>query len=191
VSVVTSFEQSLGITFQTEYLGADACAAGRTALTNVLRALHDNPPQLAQQPCSVLSADPCTIADRQAVETALGQKTFVEPKSLHECDLWSGDGTHYPQVSVSLRPGLPADEEDGEPVDLGGGVTAIQEKDADSSVVSCEVSWRKVETPREDEADGYGEIVSVDFSGEPDSGLDTTTACTKAVAVAKTVVPSV
>jgi hypothetical protein len=122
------------------------------------------------------------------VETSLGQKSFVEPKSLHECDLWPGDGTYYPQVSVRLYQGLPADAEDGEPADLGGGVTAIQKKDADSDVVSCDVSWRKVEIPREDEADGYGEIVSVQFSGEPASGLDTAIVCMTVVAAVKVVV---
>ena len=59
VSVVTSFEQSLGITFQTEYLGSDACAAGRTALTKVVQALHSAPPQYQQVPGSVLTKDPC------------------------------------------------------------------------------------------------------------------------------------
>ncbi|WP_406629002.1 DUF3558 family protein [Amycolatopsis sp. WGS_07] len=188
VSVVTSFEQSLGITFQTKSPG-DACAPGRTALTKVVQALHGTPPQYKQVPGSVLTTDPCTVASKQAVETALGQKSFVEPKSLHECDFWSGDDTHYPQVSVRLYQGLPADAEDGQPADLGSGVTAIQKKDEDSSVVSCDATWRKVETPKEDEAHGYGEIVSVQFSGEPAS-LDTGTACTKAVAVAKTVAPS-
>ncbi|WP_370939124.1 DUF3558 family protein [Amycolatopsis sp. cg13] len=189
VSVVTSFEQSLGITFQTKSAG-DACAPGRAALTKVVQALHNSPPQYKQVPGSVLTTDPCAVAGKQAVETALGQKSFVEPKSLHECDFWSGDGTHYPQVSVHLHQGLPADAGDGQPADLGNGVTAIQKKDADSSVVSCDATWRKVETPKEDEAHGYGEIVSVQFSGEPESGLDTATACTKAVAVAKTVAPS-
>ncbi|MGC7097325.1 DUF3558 family protein [Amycolatopsis lurida] len=190
VSVVTSFEQSLGITVQSKSPAGDACAPGRTALTKVVQALHGTPPQYQQVAGSVLTTDPCAVADRQAVEAALQQKTFVEPKSLHECDLWSGDGTSYPQVSVRLYQGLPADAEDGEPADLGGGVTAIQKKDVDSSVVSCDVSWRRVETPKEDEARGYGEIVSVQFSGEPESGLDAGTACSKAVAVAKTVVPS-
>ncbi|WP_409182173.1 DUF3558 family protein [Amycolatopsis sp. VS8301801F10] len=190
VSVVTSFEQSLGITFQTKAPGGDACAPGRAALTKVVQALHNSPPQYQQVPGSVLTTDPCAVASKQAVETALGQKSFVEPKSLHECDFWSGEGTHYPQVSVHLYQGLPADAEDGQPADLGGGVTAIQKKDEDSSVVSCDATWRKVETPKEDEARGYGEIVSVQFSGEPASGLDAATACTKAVAVAKTVAPS-
>ena len=189
VSVVTSFEQSLGITFQSKYPGGDACAPARTALTKVVQALHGSPPQYKQVPGSVLTTDPCAVADKQAVEAALQQKSYVEPKSLHECDLWSGDGTSYPQVSVRLYQGLPADAEDGEPADLGGGVTAIQKKDEDS-VISCDASWRRVETPKEDEARGYGEIVSVMFSGKPGSGLDTATACSKAVAVAKTVVPS-
>ncbi|WP_275291461.1 DUF3558 family protein [Amycolatopsis sp. La24] len=190
VSVVTSFEQSLGITFQTKAPGGDACAPGRAALTKVVQALHSAPPQYKQAPGSVLTTDPCAVAGKQAVETALGQKSFVEPKSLHECDFWSGDDTHYPQVSVHLYQGLPADAEDGQPADLGNGVTAIQKKDEDSSVVSCDATWRKIETPKDDEAHGYGEIVSVEFSGEPTSGLDSATACTKAVAVAKTVAPS-
>ncbi|OAP28056.1 MULTISPECIES: hypothetical protein [Amycolatopsis] len=37
---------------------------------------------------------------------------------------------------------------------------------------------------------GYGEIFSVQFSGEPTNGLDTATTCAKAVAVAKTAAPS-
>lgn len=189
ISVLTSYETSLAVTFQVDYPGADACAAGRTALTKVVQTLHGAPPQYPAVPGTVLTVDPCEVADREAIETALGQKTFVEPKDLHECDFWSGDGTNYPLVSLRFYKGLPADAEDGEPVDLGGGVTAIQAKDEDSSVVSCDVSYRKVETPSEDEAPGYGEIVSVQFSGEP-GNLDTATACEKAVAVARTVVPA-
>jgi hypothetical protein len=158
----------------------------------VVQRIHDDPPRYQQVPGTVLAADPCVVADKQAVETALGQTAFVEAKGLHQCDFWSGDSTNYPQVSVHFFPGLPPEAEDGKPADLGGGVRAVQEKDEDSDLdlVGCEVSWRKLETPRDDEADGYGEFVSAQFSGRPASGLDTNAACTKAVAVAKTVVPS-
>ncbi|HEX6359181.1 DUF3558 family protein [Actinophytocola sp.] len=189
ISVVTSYELSLAITFQVDYVGGDGCAAGKAALTKVVQAVHNNPPQYQQVPGSVLTVDPCTVADKEAIETALGQKSFMEVKNLHVCDFWSGDGTNYPLVSVSLLKGLPPDAEDGEPVDLGGGVTAIQAKEVDSSTVSCDVSWREIETPSEDEAPGWGELVSVEISGEP-ADLDAATACDKAVAVAKTVVPS-
>jgi hypothetical protein len=187
VSVVTSYELSLAVTFQVDYVGGDGCAAGKAALTKVVQALHNNPPQYQQLPGSVLTADPCAVADKEAIETALGQKSFMEPKSVHECDFWSGDGTNYPLVSIRFFQGLPPDAGDGKPVDLGG-VSAIQAEEEDS-VVSCDVSWRKIETPSEDEAEGYGELVSVQFRGEP-GDLDTTTACEKAVAVAKTVAPS-
>lgn len=190
VSVVTSYELSLGITFQVDYPGGDGCEAGRAALEPVLQAVHDAPPAYKQVAGTVLTADPCAVADKGAIADALGEKTFVEPKSLHQCDIWTGDSTSYPQVSVHLHKGLPATAEDGEPVDLGGGVSAIQVKEEDSSTVSCDVSWLKVATPTEDEADGYGELVSVSFDGEPENGLDAATACEKAVAVAKTVVPS-
>lgn len=187
VSVVTSYEQSLGITFQVDYTGGDACAAGQKALTKVVQTIHDNPPQYQPAAGSVLTADPCAVADEKAVETALGDKAFVEARNLHECNLWSGDGTSFPQVSVRFYLGLPPEE--GEQVDLGGGITAMQKEEEDV-VLSCEVSYRKIETPSEDQADGYGELVSVMFSGEPESGLDAATACEKAVAVARTVVPS-
>jgi hypothetical protein len=187
VSVVTSYEQSLGITFQVDYADGDACEAGQKALTKVVQTIHTNPPQHEQAAGSVLTADPCAVADKKAVETALGDKAFVDTTNLHECNLWSGDGTSYPQVSVRFFLGLPPEE--GKPVDLGGGVSAMQKEEEDLTV-SCDVSYRKIETPSEDQADGYGEIVSVAFSGEPESGLDTATACEKAVAVAKTVVPS-
>ena len=187
VSVVTSYEQSLGITFQVDYADGDACEAGQKALTKVVQTIHANPPQHQQSAGSVLTADPCAVADGKAVETALGDKAFVDVTNLHECNLWSGDGTSYPQVSVRFFLGLPPEE--GTPVDLGGGVSAMQKEEEDLTV-SCDVSYRKIETPSEDQADGYGEIVSVTFSGEPESGLDTATACEKAVAVAKTVVPS-
>lgn len=189
VSVVTSYELSLGITFQVDYEGGDGCVAGRAALTKVLQAVHTDPPQYQQVPGTVVTADPCAVADKKAVESALGQKTFVEPKSLHECDLWSGDGTNYPLVSVRMFKGLPPEAADGEPADLGGGVTAVQVKDEDDGV-SCDVSWRVVETPTEDEAEGFGELVSVMYSDESGSDLDTTAACEKAVTVAKTVVPA-
>ncbi|MBB4909726.1 hypothetical protein [Actinophytocola algeriensis] len=91
---------------------------------------------------------------------------------------------------MNFHTGLPVAAEDGDPAGLGGGVPAIQVKDEDTSTVRCAVTWLRVETPVEDEADGYGELVSVSFSGEPDSGLDAATACEKATAVAKTVVPS-
>ncbi|GAB3440160.1 DUF3558 family protein [Actinophytocola sediminis] len=189
ISVVTSFELSLGITLQVDFPGGDGCTVGRAVLGKVVQAVRTAPPQYQQAPGSVLTADPCAVADKAAVETALGQQMFVEPKSLHECDLWSGDGTSYPQVGVRFFLGLPPDAEDGEPADLGGGVTAIQAQDEDV-VISCDVSWRRIETPSEDEAEGYGELVSVMYSDEQESGLDPAVACAKAVAVAKTVVPA-
>ncbi len=190
VSVLTSYETSLGISFQVDYADGDACAAGRTALAGVVRELRDTPPRYREVPdTSVLAADPCAAPDRKAVETALGRETFVEPKDLHACDFWSGDGTSYPQVSVRFYKGLPPDAEDGAPVDLGGGLTAVQTEEEDI-VLSCDVSWRRVETPTEDEADGYGELVSVMYSDDTESGLDTSVACEKAAEVARTVAPS-
>lgn len=44
VSVVTSYELSLGITFQVDYQGGDGCAA----LTKVLQTMHVDPPQYQQ-----------------------------------------------------------------------------------------------------------------------------------------------
>lgn len=186
VSVVTSFETSLGITFQVDYPDGDPCAAGRTGLESVLTAIRDAPPRYEQAPGSVLSADPCAVADEKALATALGDERFVEPKGLHECDVWTGDSTSYPQVGVRFYGGLP---EEGESVDLGGGVTAAKVTDEDDSVVSCDVTWLRVETPTEDEATGYGELVSVMVSGEP-GDLDTAAACEKAVVVAKSVAPA-
>ncbi|MBB4909727.1 hypothetical protein [Actinophytocola algeriensis] len=81
VSVVTSFELSLGITFQVDYPGGDGCAAGKTELTTVLTTLHDAPPQYEQVEGTVLTADPCAMADEKALVTALGEETFVEPKA--------------------------------------------------------------------------------------------------------------
>lgn len=189
VSVVTSYEEELAVTFNVDYPGGDGCAAGKTALTKVVQALHNSPPQYQQPAGSVLTAEPCAVADKTAVETALETKTFVEPKNLHQCDLWSGDGTTFPQVSVRFYLGLrPDPATDGEPVDLGG-VQAVQLKDEDT-VISCDVLWQHIETPSEDEAEGYGELVSVMYSDDKESGLDTATACEKAVAVAKTVAPS-
>jgi Protein of unknown function (DUF3558) len=188
VSVVTSRELSLGISVQVDYVGGDGCAAGRTAMTKVVRALHAEPPRYRQVDGSLLTADPCAAADKGTVEAVLGKKTFVEATSLHECDFWSGDGTEYPKVAVRFFQGLPAEEGDGEPVDLDG-VTAVRVAEEDS-VTSCDVTWRHLETPSEDEADGSGELVSIMYSGEAESGLDTATACEKATEVARTVVPS-
>ncbi|WP_419997446.1 DUF3558 family protein [Streptomyces boninensis] len=188
-SVLTSYETSLAVTFQVEYAGGDACAAGQKALGKVVDQLRAKPPQYRQPAKSVLTTDPCQVADKGALRSALGPKTFVEPKDLHSCDVWKGDDTTYPQVSVRLFKGLRPDREDGAPVRLGGGVTAIAAKDTDLTI-SCDVSWLRVETPTPDEAPGYGELVSVTYSDDTDSKLDTATACKKATAVAKTVVPS-
>ncbi|NGN69272.1 DUF3558 domain-containing protein [Streptomyces sp. A7024] len=187
-SVLTSYETSLAITFQVEYAGGDACAAGKKALAEVVDAIHAGPPQYRKPARSVLATDPCTAADKQAVATALGKKPWVEVNDLHTCDMWAGD-TDYPQVSVRFFKGLPLEAADGQPVDLGGGVRAIQAKEKDITT-NCDVSWRRVATPTPDQATGYGELVSVTYSDETESSLDTTTACKKAVAVARTVVPS-
>lgn len=176
VSVVTSHELSLGIEFHV-FSPRDACEIGRTALGEVVRAMHDDPAQYPQVPGTLLTADPCAVADERTVETTLGQKPFVLPENVHECVLWSGDRTDYhaPKVSVRLT-GQPPATTDGKPVDLGGGVTATQQTVADGT---CEVSWRPVGTPTD------GEFAAVTYDYPFDA-----TSCEKAVTVARTVVPS-
>ncbi|WP_063713789.1 DUF3558 family protein [Amycolatopsis nigrescens] len=187
VTAVTSHESLLGITFQVDYPGGDPCAAGRTALTRIVRSLHGDPPRYEQVPGSVLTLDPCATADERTVAELLGKTVRGEPQSLHECDRWADDGT-YPLVGVNFRQGLPEGPEDGKQVDLGGGVTAIQQE-RDIEDVGCTVSWRHVETPTEDEADGFGEIVSVEYTSDAAGGIDRAGACERAVKLAKTVVP--
>jgi len=188
VSAVTSYEPPLAITAQVDYAGGDACSAGRTALEKVIGVLHASPPQLQQLPGTSLTADPCAVADKKAVEDALGPKTYVEPKSPHACDTWTGDTTNYPLVSIEFYLGIAPEASEGEPVDLGGGVSGVQVKE-DGDVVSCDVSWRHIQVPDEDHTEAYGEVASVELSGEPGE-LDPATACEQAVAIAKTVVPS-
>jgi hypothetical protein len=191
ISVVTSYELELGITVHAELPGGDGCELGRTALGQLVRTLRAEPPQHEQLPGSVLTADPCALAAEDAVRGALGDEIFVEVASLHDCNFWTGDGTTYPLVSVRVYEATQPDASEGEPVDLGGGVTAIQLVTDEQSTVSCNVTWRVIATPTDYETDDHGELISVSLDGEPEDGLDVATACEKAVPVAKAVAAAV
>lgn len=185
VTAVTSFEAELGINFQVNHAGGDACAAGRSALEKVVGTLHSDPPQYKQPPGSVLTVDPCEIVDQQVLGELLGGAAERDVMDLHTCYL-SPEGESYPVIGVRLTGSVPADS--GDPLELPGGVTAIQEQETGSSDVSCRTSWRHIKTPREDQSDAFGEIVSITYNVEAGGGVDPAGACEKSATIAKAVV---
>lgn len=186
VTAVTSFEPELGITFRVDYAGGDACAVGRGALEKVVATLHADPPQYESPAGSIVSVDPCEAAGQQVLGELLGGTAERDVMDLHTCYLSPENGS-YPRIAVTLTDSVPADAESGEALQLPGGVTAIQEQESSDGEVSCETSWRHIKTPREDESEEFGEIVSITYSAEEGGDVDAAAACQQSGTIAKAV----
>ncbi|WP_247648578.1 DUF3558 family protein [Saccharomonospora xinjiangensis] len=187
VSIVTSHEYTMGIEFQASYEGGgDACGPAKTAMQKVVQALHKEPEQYEKLPGTTIELDPCATVDMALITETLGTEPRLEPQNLHECDMWAEGSGVYPLVKVGFYLGIEPDLEGGEAVDLGNGVSAVRV--VEDLEVGCTVEWQHIKSPRDDEADTYGENVYVTFRAEEGSGVDHTAACDKATKLAQNLV---
>ncbi|MFC4004841.1 hypothetical protein ACFS2C_23815 [Prauserella oleivorans] len=175
VTAVTGYEPTVGVTAQVEYPGGNACDAGYTLVGNVIRELRADPPRYETVPGSLVDVDPCTVVSRDALAEAFGPDVVHRPSGLHHCDFTqSGD----PAASVRLYEGvLPEEGDNVTRVDLGNGVSAVQERITDAA--DCDVVW--MHRPGED---GMGEVVGVNYRDYSDDAT-ADGACAAAVTLAK------
>ncbi|WP_410670718.1 DUF3558 domain-containing protein [Amycolatopsis sp. cmx-4-68] len=178
LAAMTALNPDLALLVTVAYAG-DPCRAGQTLVDAVVQKVHNSPEKYSTPAGTVLTADPCAMADTAVVASAV-PSAKPAPSGLHSCD-WQSNGGN-PTVTVEFLPGLPPLAGDGySKVDLGTGVTAYQKKGT-SSTSQCEVEWQHRPWQGDDV-----ELAQVDYrntSAQP----DTDDPCGKAVAVAKNVV---
>jgi len=183
VSVVTSTNPNFGVRVQIGGDGKDLCGTGRTLLDSVVKLIREDPPERDEKTGSIATADPCSLLDATALKTALGgADTQLSPYTLHWCN-WIGDTV---TAGVWFRTGYdPKDSsvDQGQPVDLGSGVTAYQSAETTSGA-SCKLEWRHRSTGE----DGADEIIEVDFDNSAPPQGDN--GCATATAIAKLLIPA-
>ncbi|MEV6828844.1 DUF3558 domain-containing protein [Amycolatopsis sp. NPDC051102] len=174
VAVMTALNPDLALEVTVTYAG-DPCRPGQTFAEAVVQKLHNSPEKYATPPGTVLTADPCAMADAAAV-TSVVPAAKAAPTGLHSCE-WRDRG---PSVTVGFLPGLPPIVGDGySKVDLGNGVSGFQRPPPGDSA-RCKVQWQHRPWQGDDV-----ELAQVDYQGYDDSTADP---CGKAVTVAKNVV---
>lgn len=177
-TAITSKNPGYGISMNARYPGGDPCGAAQTALGDILRRLHDNPARLPTVPGSLLDVDFCSLLDEPTITSTLGRGSAPQPYGLHGCS-WSG-GTASGYLDYDLRPAPGPD--DGQPVDLGNGVTGFQKLDTTAGR-ECDIDWQ-----HRPAGQGEGEVVSFKYDNfHDDAGNDD--ACGKAQTAAKALIP--
>jgi Protein of unknown function (DUF3558) len=183
VSVITSTNPNFGVRVQIGGDGDDLCGTGRSLLTSVVDLIREDPPEREQKTGSIANVDPCSLLEAGALKTTLGgADTDISPYTLHWCN-WVGDKV---SAGVWFRTGYdPKDStvDQGQPVDLGSGVTAYQTTE-NTSGVSCRLEWRHRSTG----TDGEDEIIEVDFDNSAPAQGDN--GCGTAGAIAKLLIPA-
>ncbi|WP_245804961.1 DUF3558 domain-containing protein [Amycolatopsis australiensis] len=178
VAAMTSLNPDLALMVSVTYAG-DPCRPGQTLIDAVVQKLHNSPEKYPTPPGTVLTADPCAMADTSVVSTVV-PSAKSGPAGLHAC-AWKSNGTD-PAVTVGFLPGLPPVVGDGyAKVDLGNGVTGYQ-KQQSTSASRCTVQWQHRPWQGDDV-----ELAQVDYesyAAEPKADDP----CGKAVTVAKNVV---
>ncbi|MFJ1760939.1 DUF3558 domain-containing protein [Amycolatopsis sp. NPDC088138] len=178
VAAMTALNPDTALTLTVAYPG-DPCRPGQTVLDAVVQKLHNSPEKYSTPPGTLLTADPCTMAESSVVASAAPSPKQA-PTGLHSCD-WASNAAN-PTVSVEFLPGLPPLVGDGfSKVDLGGGITGFQKKGTSSSA-ECEVEWQH--RPWQGDDVELAQVRYRNYNTKP----DTDDACGKAVTVAKNVV---
>ncbi len=138
VTVVTSTKPNFGITIQAGGDSKDLCTAGRTVMTGVVDRIRRDPPNYETPKGTLIELDPCEIVTDDTLKAALGNGIDAgSPYNLHWCNWHSGTAN----LGIWLRLGFdPAKGSAGQPVKLGGGVTAYQTTTT-SDTASCELQW--------------------------------------------------
>ncbi|RSD13690.1 DUF3558 domain-containing protein [Amycolatopsis eburnea] len=177
LAAMTALNPDLGITVSATYAGDDPCRPGRALLEAAVQKVHNSPEKYSTPPGTVLTADPCAMADTSAV-SAVAPSAKSTPAGLHSCE-WKGKD---PKVTVKFLPGLPPIVGDGySKVDIGGGVTAFQ-KQTSASASRCAVQWQH--RPWEGDDVELAQVEYENYAAEASSDDP----CGKAVTVAKNVV---
>jgi hypothetical protein len=180
VSVITSTNPNVGIRAQIGGDGDDLCPVGQTVLAGVVDMIREDPPQREERTGSIASVDPCSLLDPAALKPVLGgADTEVSLYTLHWCN-WIGESV---TAGVWFRTGYdPKDDtvDQGQPVDLGNGVTGYAHSDGDGN---CRIEWRHRSTGQ----DGDDEIIEVDFDNSKPAAGDN--GCATTAEVAKLLIP--
>ncbi len=178
VAAMTALNPDLAITVSVSYAG-DPCRPGQALLEAAVQKVHDSPEKYSTPTGTVLTADPCAMADTSVVASAVPSAKSA-PAGLHSCE-WKSNGTD-PTITVKFLPGLPPIVGDGySKVDIGGGVTAYQKQTSTSSS-RCTVEWQHRPWQGDDV-----ELAQVDYSSYA-AEASSDNPCGKAVDVAKNVV---
>jgi hypothetical protein len=178
VAAMTALNPDNALVLTVAY-ASDPCRPGQAVMDAVVQKVHNSPEKYSTPPGTLLSADPCAMADTAVVASAVPSAKSA-PSGLHSCE-WQSNGGD-PTVTVEFLPGLPPIVGDGySKVDLGNGVTGYQ-KPGTTSASQCQVEWQHRPWQGDDV-----ELAQVDYrslDGKPDADDP----CGKAVTVAKNVV---
>jgi hypothetical protein len=181
VAAMTALNPDTALMLTVAY-ASDPCRPGQTLMDAVVQKLHNSPEKYSTPPGTLLTADPCAMAESSVVGSA-APSAKQAPTGLHSCD-WTASGGN-PTVTVEFLPGLPPLEGNGySKVDLGGGVTGYQKKGTASSS-ECDVEWQH--RPWQGDDVELAQVRYQNYNAKP----DTDDPCGKAVTVAKNVVTKV
>jgi Protein of unknown function (DUF3558) len=177
VTAVTSTSPNLGIVVQVGGGGEKLCDVGRTVMTSVIERIRADAPRYDLAKGSLADIEPCTLFKPETLTEPLAGEVEQRPFDLHQCN-WTSQAA---SLNVRLRIGYdPGAGSGGSPVDLGGGITAYQEKTV-SATASCDLDWKHRPFAGDDV-----EIVSVDF--EKQSAAEGEDPCVAAHAIARTLI---
>ncbi|WP_165777465.1 DUF3558 domain-containing protein [Amycolatopsis antarctica] len=156
VTALTSKDPALGVQIAVDYSGAgEPCRPGRTVLQQVVKDLRDGPAQIPAAQGSLVPVDPCTAVDDEVIAGLVPPEVEQQPTSLRGCQ-WRSRGT---SVAVDFRTGYPPRPgDDGQPVDLGNGISGLSEQLGDSN--ECKITWLHRTAGEE----GEDELVNVSWS---------------------------
>lgn len=138
VTVVTSTSPNFGMSVQVGGENEDLCEVGRTVMTSVVERIRTEPPNYDLAKGTLIDVDPCTLVEPEALTDSLGGEVDNSPYNLHWCNWESQAATLGVWMRLGYDPGAGSD---GSPVDLGGGVTAYQEKTV-SAAATCQLKWK-------------------------------------------------
>ncbi len=179
VGILTMRSPDRGILFTANYDGGDSCATARAVAQAAVKTLHASPPKYPESKGSLAPLDPCTAADEAVLKEVVPNGT-AKLTNFHDCD-WSPSTN--PSVSTGFRYGLPPQERDGiKKIELVDGVSGYQ-KAGSGSTAECKIEWQHKQW-----TDDQVEIASVIYTNY-DEPKNETTACEKAIKVAKSIVP--
>ncbi len=180
-TVVTETSPNRGIKLQVGGKAANLCDIGRTVLKAVVEHIRSDPPAYPTTPGTVREVDPCTTLREPELTAALGGDPKPVPTSLHWCTWTAGGADVWVWLRSGVDPARTSEAAKAQKVDLGGGVTAIQQADTTSSA-KCEVAWAQLP-----QGGDTAEVASVSFIRyAPRQGEDV---CARAQGLAKALVP--